>query len=146
MGQDQVSGGDSVLCWLAAPVAIFNGNLQKYGNKVKIGNNCPICVEFEWNSEKIIHGVWYHYHEILISKIPETIPVLLYSFSLRFCSTMWYKMLEWELELKGVASVGDCGLVNGYFIFIECYISEIKSLGYSGLWHWARKYVVTWPG
>ena len=38
MGQDQVSGGVSVLCWLAAPVAMFYGNLPKYGNKVKIGN------------------------------------------------------------------------------------------------------------
>ena len=28
MGQDQVSGGVSVLCWLAAPDAMFNGNLQ----------------------------------------------------------------------------------------------------------------------
>ena len=28
MGQDQVSGGVSVLCWLAAPVAMFHGNLQ----------------------------------------------------------------------------------------------------------------------
>ena len=28
MGQDQVSGGVSVLCWLAAPVAMFCGNLQ----------------------------------------------------------------------------------------------------------------------
>ena len=28
MGQDQVSGGVSVLCWLAAPVALFYGNLQ----------------------------------------------------------------------------------------------------------------------
>ena len=28
MGQDQVSGGVSVLCWLAAPVAMFYGNLQ----------------------------------------------------------------------------------------------------------------------
>ena len=38
MGQDQVSGGVSVLCWLAAPVAMFYGNLPKFGNKVKIGN------------------------------------------------------------------------------------------------------------
>ena len=38
MGQDQVSGGVSVLCWLAAPVAMFYGNLSKIGNKVKIGN------------------------------------------------------------------------------------------------------------
>ena len=28
MGQDQVSGGVSVLCWLAAPVAMFYENLQ----------------------------------------------------------------------------------------------------------------------
>ena len=28
MGQNQVSGGVSVLCWLAAPVAMFYGNLQ----------------------------------------------------------------------------------------------------------------------
>ena len=38
MGQDQVSGGVSVLCWLAAPVAMFYGNFPKFGNKVKIGN------------------------------------------------------------------------------------------------------------
>ena len=28
MGQDQVPGGVSVLCWLAAPVAMFYVNLQ----------------------------------------------------------------------------------------------------------------------
>ena len=28
MGQDQVSGKVSVLCWLAAPFAMFYGNLQ----------------------------------------------------------------------------------------------------------------------
>ena len=28
MGQDKVSGGVSVLCWLAATVAMFYGNLQ----------------------------------------------------------------------------------------------------------------------
>ena len=28
MGQDQVSGGVSVLCWQVAPVAMFYGNLQ----------------------------------------------------------------------------------------------------------------------
>ena len=31
-------GGVSVLCWLAALVAMFYGNLPKFGNKVKIGN------------------------------------------------------------------------------------------------------------
>ena len=39
MGQDQVSGGVRVLYLLAAPVAMFFGNLPKLGNKVKIGNN-----------------------------------------------------------------------------------------------------------
>ena len=38
MGQDHVSGGISVLCWLAAPVAMFYRNLPKFGDKVKIGN------------------------------------------------------------------------------------------------------------
>ena len=28
MGQDQESGGVSVICWLAAPVAMFYGNHQ----------------------------------------------------------------------------------------------------------------------
>ena len=37
IGQDQVSGGVSVLRGLAAPVAMFYGNLPKFGNKVKIG-------------------------------------------------------------------------------------------------------------
>ena len=32
-GIGQVSGGESVLCWLAAPVGNV-GNLQKFGNKV----------------------------------------------------------------------------------------------------------------
>ena len=36
MGQDQVSGGVSVLCWLATLVAMFYGNLPKFGNKIKI--------------------------------------------------------------------------------------------------------------
>ena len=38
MGQDQVFGGVIVLCWLAAPVVMFHGNLSKFGNKFKIGN------------------------------------------------------------------------------------------------------------
>ena len=33
MGQDQVSGGVSVLYWLAAPVAMLYGNLPQFGNK-----------------------------------------------------------------------------------------------------------------
>ena len=38
MGQDQVSGGASVLCWLVAPIEVFYGNLPKFSDKVKIGN------------------------------------------------------------------------------------------------------------
>ena len=38
MGQYQVSEGVSILCWLAASVAMFYGNLPKFGNKIKIGN------------------------------------------------------------------------------------------------------------
>ena len=38
MGQDKVSGGVSVLCWLAAPVEMFYGNLSELGNNVKNGN------------------------------------------------------------------------------------------------------------
>ena len=38
MGQDLVPGGVSGLSWLAAPIAMFYGNLPKFGNNVKIGN------------------------------------------------------------------------------------------------------------
>ena len=44
VGQDQVSGGVSVLCWHAAPVAnvlwkpLAIGKKVKFGNKVKISN------------------------------------------------------------------------------------------------------------
>ena len=38
MGQDQMSSGVSVICWLATPVAMVYGNLPKFGNKVKLGN------------------------------------------------------------------------------------------------------------
>ena len=37
-GQDQVFGGVSVLCWLAAPLQNLYGNLPKLGNNVKDGN------------------------------------------------------------------------------------------------------------
>ena len=38
MGQDQVSRGVIVLCWLAAPITVIYGHLSKLGNKVKIAN------------------------------------------------------------------------------------------------------------
>ena len=51
MGQDQVSGGVSVLCWLAAPVVMFYGSLPKFGNNVKIGNMVQFSNTFTnwWN-------------------------------------------------------------------------------------------------
>ena len=42
MGQRQVSGGVSALSWLAAAVAMFYGNLPKFGNTDSIGNNVQI--------------------------------------------------------------------------------------------------------
>ena len=42
MGQNQVSGGVSVSCWLAAPVAKFYGNLSKFGNKVRIDSKVQL--------------------------------------------------------------------------------------------------------
>ena len=36
MVHDKVSGGVSILCWLAAPVTMFYGYLPKFGNRVKI--------------------------------------------------------------------------------------------------------------
>ena len=54
MGQDQVSGGVSVLCWLAAPVAMFYRNHQNLGNKVK--NNCRV------NSEICVFVSSYQYN------------------------------------------------------------------------------------
>ena len=35
MGQDQVSGRVSILCWLAAPVVMFYGNLQNLAIRSK---------------------------------------------------------------------------------------------------------------
>ena len=46
MGQDQVSGGVSVLCWLAAPVSMYCENLKKFGNKVNIGNKAQFGKKF----------------------------------------------------------------------------------------------------
>ena len=57
-----MSGGVSVLCWLAAPVAMFYGNLQnldkvKIGNKVKFGNKVAI-----WCNILSIEGVIVYGH------------------------------------------------------------------------------------
>ena len=52
MGQDQVSEGVSVLCWLTEPVAMFYGNLPKFDNKVKVGNKFT-----NWCNVRSIEGV-----------------------------------------------------------------------------------------
>ena len=58
MGQYQVHGGVSVLCWLAASVAMFYGNLLKFGNKVKIGNKVQFSDRFNnWCNVRSVKGV-----------------------------------------------------------------------------------------
>ena len=58
MGQEQVSGGKSVLCWLAAPVAMFYGNLPKSDNKVKICNKVQFGARFKnWFNVWSVKGV-----------------------------------------------------------------------------------------
>ena len=47
MGQDQVSGGVSVLCWLAAPRCNVLWKPPNLGNKVKIGNKVQFGNKFE---------------------------------------------------------------------------------------------------
>ena len=62
MGQDQVSGGVGVLCWLVTPVAMFYGNLQNLVIKVKIGNKVQFGNKFAnwcnvWSIEcAIVYG------------------------------------------------------------------------------------------
>ena len=58
MGQDQVSGGVSVLCWLVAPVAMFCRNLPKCGNEVKIGNKVQYGDRLkDWCNVWLVKGV-----------------------------------------------------------------------------------------
>ena len=65
MGQDQVSGGVSVLSWLAAPVAMFDGNLPKFGNKVKIGKKVQFGDRFGGEMSKFL---FISYHKIDTAK------------------------------------------------------------------------------
>ena len=60
MGQNQVSGGVSALCWLAAPVAMFYVNLPKFGNKVEIGSKVKFGNKFtNWcNVNWGCHCIW----------------------------------------------------------------------------------------
>ena len=63
MGQDQVSGGVSVLCWLAAPVEMLHGNLPKFGNVVKIGSKFQFGNKFtNWCNILSIEGVTVYGH------------------------------------------------------------------------------------
>ena len=55
MGQDQVSGGISVLCWLAEPVAMFYGNLQNLviRSKSVIKSSSVICSKIGVMSDQL---------------------------------------------------------------------------------------------
>ena len=91
----------------------------------------PLTLAFDlltWKSIGIIYSPRTIYLPSLKLLGQSVIEVLLHSFV--------QKWLGWEFELKGV---GDCGLVSGYFILIECQISHIRSLGWTGLWHRVRK-------
>ena len=69
MGQDQVSGGVSVLCRLAAPVILLYGNLPKFGNKVKISNKVQFGDRFKnWCNVWSVKGVTVCQHR---SRIPD---------------------------------------------------------------------------
>ena len=59
MGQDQVSGGVSVLCWLSAPVTMFYGNLRisVIRSKLVINSSSVISLQISVMSEGVIvHG------------------------------------------------------------------------------------------
>ena len=95
MGQYQVSRGVRVLYLLAAPVAMFYGNLTKFGNMVKIGNkvqfgnNVPNWCNV-WSLEgvtvychvpechvKLGRGrlhVWWDSHNIWDEEVPTSFP------------------------------------------------------------------------
>ena len=64
MGQDKVSGGVTVLCWLAAPVVLWKP--PKFGNKVNIGNKVQFSNKFaNWCNVLSIEGV------IVYGNVPE---------------------------------------------------------------------------
>ena len=63
MEQDLVSGGVSVLCWLAAPIEMIYGNLSKFGNKVQIGNKVLFGDRFKnWCNDWSVKGVTVYDH------------------------------------------------------------------------------------
>ena len=58
-----MSGGVSVLCWLAAPVAMFFGNRPKFGIKVKTGNKVQFSNKFtNWCNVRSTEGVTVYGH------------------------------------------------------------------------------------
>ena len=63
MGQDQVSGGVRVLCWLAATVAIFYGNLQNsiIRSKSLLKSNSVISLQIGVMSDQIFGQVHFCY-------------------------------------------------------------------------------------
>ena len=63
MGQYEVSGGVSVLCSLAAPVAMFSGNLRNLVNKLPEGRlkrsmaySCPMSLDESRAALRIKHS------------------------------------------------------------------------------------------
>ena len=60
MGQDQVSGGVSVLCWLAASIAMFYENLQnlviRSKSVIKFGNKFANWCNVLSNEGVIVYG------------------------------------------------------------------------------------------
>ena len=66
MRQDQMSGGISVLCRLAASVAMLYDNITKFGMKVKIDNNVLFGNKFT-----NLCTVWYIEGAIVYGHVPE---------------------------------------------------------------------------
>ena len=63
MGQDQVSGGVSVLCWLVTPIAMFYGNLPKFSNNVKMYTEDQFGNKFtNWCNVLSMEGVTVYSH------------------------------------------------------------------------------------
>ena len=55
-GQDQVSGGVSVLCWLAAPVTMFYGNLRNLVMRSKAKEKYRGMFEIQKSGDKTSSG------------------------------------------------------------------------------------------
>ena len=70
MGQDQVSGGVSVLCWLAAPVAMVYGNLQNMArrkqNTASNKGGCNTNGSIIWFWQSVKRCTWLSFWKIFL--------------------------------------------------------------------------------